>query len=66
VSGSRVTLDMLGELILNMQTDLQVVSAAMLRLDRSIERLERDLRHENPGPAQRNAGRTRRDARNPR
>ena len=30
---------MLGELMLSMQTDLQVVSSAMLRLKRSIDRL---------------------------
>jgi len=45
VSGSRITLDMLGELMLNMQADLQVVSSTMLRLDRSIDRL-RDEMHE--------------------
>jgi hypothetical protein len=39
VNEGRVTLDMLGELMLNMQADLQVVSSAMLRLERSIDRL---------------------------
>ena len=45
MSGSRITLDMLGELMLNMQADLVVVSSTMLRLDRSIDRL-RDEMHE--------------------
>jgi hypothetical protein len=49
MSEERITLNMFGELMLNMQADLQVVSAAMLRLDRSIDRLERDLRHEIQG-----------------
>ena len=39
MSEERVTLDMLGELMLSMQADLQVVSSAMLRLKRSIDRL---------------------------
>ena len=54
MSGSRITLDMLGELMLNMQADLQVVSSTMLRLDRSIDRLRNELR------AQRTAARVRR------
>ena len=43
MSGSRITLDMLGELMLNMQADLQVVSVTMLRLDRSIDRLRDEI-----------------------
>ena len=45
MSEGRITLDMLGELMLNMQADLVVVSSTMLRLDRSIDRL-RDEMHE--------------------
>ena len=44
MSEERVTLDMLGELMLSMQTDLQVVSSAMLRLKRSIDRLCDEIR----------------------
>jgi hypothetical protein len=45
VSEERITLDMLGELILNMQGDLQVVSSTMLRLDRLSEEI-REIRNE--------------------
>jgi len=44
VSEERVTLDMLGELMLSMQADLQVVSSTMLRLERSIDRLCDEIR----------------------
>jgi hypothetical protein len=37
-----VTLDLLGGLMMNLQADLQVVSATMLRLDHSMDRL-RDM-----------------------
>jgi hypothetical protein len=43
MSEERITLNMLGELMLNMQADLQVVSATMLRLDRSIDRLRDEI-----------------------
>ena len=44
MSEERVTLDMLGELMLSMQADLQVVSSTMLRLERSIDRLCDEIR----------------------
>ena len=66
MSEGRITLDMLGELMLNMQADLVVVSSTMLRLDRSIDRL-RDEMHEIRNelraphrPGQRTAARVRR------
>ena len=44
MSEERVTLDMLGELMLSMQADLQVVSSTMLRLEHSIDRLCDEIR----------------------